>query len=98
MLRKGDGGMEIQLIHKAELMEPDGFDGDVEQHRHLLRSTVLRNQLQHFSLTRSEGGQCRAVAFLSAPFRLIAGTGFQMKETIGLWQFATTHRVVLSDT
>ena len=57
--------MEIQLIHKAELMEPDGFDGDVEQHRHLLRSTVLRNQLQHFSLTRGRTMSLRRLSVRS---------------------------------
>lgn len=30
-LSQGDGGMEIQWVHYAELMELDGLEGDVQQ-------------------------------------------------------------------
>lgn len=59
VLRQRNGGVELQLVHHAEHMEIDGLDGlgsNVEQRGHLFRPSLLRNQLQHFSLTPSGEG------------------------------------------
>ena len=55
-----DGGMEIQVIHDAKFMELDGLHRDVEHRGHLFGPSPLRDELQHLSLTRREGGDSRA--------------------------------------
>lgn len=43
VFRQRDGGVEVQLVHNAELMELDGLDRDIEQRGDLFRPPSFRD-------------------------------------------------------
>ena len=69
MFCEGNGGMEIQLLHNAELMELDGLDGNVEHGGHLFGPSPVRNQLEYFTLTGGERGCSRSAGILIRTIR-----------------------------
>ena len=76
MFCQRDSGVEIQLVHNAELVELDGLDRDVEQRGDLFRTPSFRDQLQDFALTRGQRRQRRTFHLILCPARILPHHSF----------------------